>query len=79
MAPRVKKGFGDYLTVHWKKCKKFPLGSISVTTRKHLCDGSLKLQNLLNTEVMLNAEGVQTLAKVVFQGSYYLNFPSALL
>jgi len=69
MPPKVR-GYGDFLTVHWRKSEKFPHGSISVTTRKNLCDGSLKYQNLLNKKVMLNAEGVKTEGKVVFQGNF---------
>jgi len=68
MPAKILKGFGDYLTVHWKKSKKFPYGSISVAHRKNLCDGSLRSKNLLNKEVLMNAEGINTICKVVCQG-----------
>lgn len=70
MPPRIMKGYGEYLTVHWKKSQEFPHGSISVTSGKNLCDGTLKYQNLLNTEVLMKVEGKQLMCKVVFQGNF---------
>jgi len=69
MPPKILRGLGDFLTVHWPKSKKFPHGAISVASRKNICDGTLRTKNVLGLSLLIDAEGVPTQGKVVCQGT----------
>jgi len=62
------RGLGYYLAVHWPKSKKYPRGAISVAPRKNICDGTYRTKNVQEVSLLIDAEGVPTLGKVVCQG-----------